>query len=506
MGLLNFFRKNDKKVYRTRPRTMRLGGGSRSVRSFLSGESDDLFANFKGNNLSSDEELVKDLVKMRGRSRKICNDSPIARKYLEMCKINIIGEAGISLSIKADSNETVIDKSENETVLAGWAEWGKRKTCTANGLDSWIDVCNTFIETTARDGECFIRLIRGFHNKFGFALQLIEGDALDVELNQELSNGNRINLGVEKDPWGRPVAYYFKTRKSGESVQWYAFGRYERVPADDIIHGFKGLRPNQSRGYPWLNTAIRSLKMMDGWLEAELTGARIAASKMGFYTSEDGSSQFEGDDVDDDGTLVTEVTAGSFEKLPKGVGFETFDAKYPNTEAGDFVKLILRQAAAGLVVAYNSLSGDLESVSFSSMRSGALEERANWRVGQAWTIETLCARVHEAWLVESMLRNAFDKPVRPSRMASLLSGSEWNPRGWSWVDPKKDLESAAIALSLGLTTRKELTSGQGKNYETIFAQLEKENLLAATHNVSVVGKEKTTTENGNNNEPEEGDE
>lgn len=505
MGLLNFFRKNDKKVYRNRPRTMRLGGALGSVRSFLSGENDDLFANFKGNNLSSNEELVKDLVKMRGRSRKICNDSPIARKYLEMCKINIVGEAGIKYSIKANPDGTVIDDSENKSFIRAWNEWGERGSCTANGLDSWIDVCNTFVETTARDGECFIRIIRGFDNKFGFALQLIEGDALDVELNQELSNGHIINLGIEKDPWGRPVAYYFKTRRSGESVQWYAFGRYERVPAEDIIHGFKGLRPNQTRGYPWLNTAIRSLKMMDGWLEAELTGARIAASKMGFYTSEDGSTEFQGDGVDDDGTLVTEVTAGTFEKLPKGVGFTTFDAKYPNTEAGDFVKLILRQAAAGLVVAYNSLSGDLESVSFSSMRSGALEERANWRVGQAWLIEALCERVIQEWTASAMLYGSFDKPIRASRMVELSNG-DWSPRGWSWVDPKKDLESAELALSLGLITRKELSSSQGRNYEDTFAQLEKENLLAATHGVSVVGKEKATTEEVNNNESEDDDE
>ena len=499
MGFLDFFRNkggvaNTSSVIR-RPRQHFIAGAVGSVRSFLSGDNDELFANFKGTNLTADGELFSSLVRMRGRSRKICNDSDYARKYLELCKSNVVGNAGVKLTPKAKRNPNELDREDNRVISEAWKRWGRRESCTTSGALSWLEVQNLFIETVARDGECFVRLVGGYDNDFGFALQIFEGDALDVSLNQEMKGGNYISLGVEKNSWGKPVAYYFKTKSRSANSFEFATGNYERVPAEEIIHGFRSLRPNQTRGIPWLNTSIRSLKMLDGWLEAELTGARIAASKMGFYVEGAGADAYTGDDVDEDGTLVSEVTAGTFEKLPAGVDVKTFDPQYPNTGAGDFVKVVLRSAAAGLGVSYNSLANDLESTSYSSMRSGALEERATWRMIQAWFIETLCERVYLTWLKEALLRDAFLRPL-PASKHDTFAAVEWTPRGWTWVDPLKDQQAAKIGLELGLTTREDIAAAQGKNYEDIFAQLAEENLLAESLGVSVeeAEKDRRTTE------------
>ena len=52
-----------------------------------------------------------------------------------------------------------------------FANWGK--ACTVDGRLSWVDAQKLFVETVARDGECLIRLVRGYNNPFGFALQFI---------------------------------------------------------------------------------------------------------------------------------------------------------------------------------------------------------------------------------------------------------------------------------------------------------------------------------------------
>lgn len=500
MGIFDFFRKRDdntssKNYRRHNRRGNRIGSTSSSARSFLSGDSDDLFANFKGTDLTADGELFASLVRMRARSRKLCNDSDYARKYLELCKSNVVGHTGVKLTPKAQRNPNELDREDNSAILEAWQKWGRRNNCTTSGSLTWLEVQNLFIETVARDGECFVRLVSGYDNEFGFALQVFEGDSLDVNLNQELANGNYVSLGVEKDVWGKVVAYHFRTKSKTANTYEFATGNYERVPAEEIIHGFRSLRPNQSRGVPWLNTSIRSLKMLDGWLEAELTGARIAASKMGFYTESEGADTYVGDDVDSDGTLVSEVTAGTFEKLPAGVSVTTFDAQYPKTEATDFAKTVLRSAAAGLGVSYNALANDLESTSYSSMRSGALEERATWRLLQSWFIETLCERVYAAWLKEALLRDAFSRAL-PASKFDKFSVVEWTPRGWTWVDPLKDQQAAKIGLELGLTTREEIAASQGKSYKDIFAQLAEENLLAESLGVSVEDSEQDSpTEN-----------
>ena len=293
MGFLDFFRKRDDNTssrnHRRHARRTNRVGSTNTARSFLSGDSDDLFANFKGTNLTADGELHASLVKMRARSRKLCNDSDYARKYLELCKSNVVGHTGVKLTPKAQRNPNELDREDNRAILDAWRKWGRRDNCTTSGALTWLDVQNLFLETVARDGECFVRLVTGYDNDFGFALQVFEGDALDINLNQELSSGNFISLGIEKDSWGKVVAYYFKSKSRALNTFEFSTGNYERIPANEIIHGFRSLRPNQSRGVPWLNTSIRALKMLDGWLEAELTGARIAASKMGFYTEAEGA-------------------------------------------------------------------------------------------------------------------------------------------------------------------------------------------------------------------------
>ena len=341
------------------------------------------------------------------------------------------------------------------------------------------------METVARDGECFVRIVRNFNNDFGFALQVMEGDRVDVNLNRELKNGNYISLGIEKNEWGEPVAYYFRNKaKTATSFEFPHGGNYERVPAEDVIHGFRHQRPNQSRGVPWLNTAIRSLKMLDGWLEAELTGARVAASKMGFFMPESQTDAYTGDDVESDGTIISSVEPGLIETLPPGMSFKEFDPNYPNSKVGDFVKVALRSAAAGLGVSYSSLGNDLEHVNYSSIRAGVLEEREHWKVLQKWCVEILHERVYAEWLKQALLRDAFARPL-PASKYEKFAAVEWLPRGWSWVDPLKDQKAAELGIALGLTTRQELAASQGKELKDVFEQLANEDLLAESLGVSV---------------------
>tara|TARA_R110000824_G_scaffold82382_6_gene206498 strand:- start:4800 stop:6299 length:1500 start_codon:yes stop_codon:yes gene_type:complete len=489
MGFLDFFsRKNngDHESTRHPRRTAR----PRAARSFLSGDTDNLFANFGGSSLTADGELFASLEKMRARSRKLCNDSDFARKYLEVVKANVVGHSGIRLSPQSRRNPGgELDAEDNRVLLDGWKRWGHSSNCTVTRSMGWLEVQSLFVETVARDGECLVRIVSGFDNEFGIALQVLEGDALDVQLNRELKGGNYISLGVEKNSWGEPVAYYLRSKSRTANSYEFTGGNYERVPASEIVHGFRVQRPGQTRGVPWLNTAIRSLKMLDGWLEAELTGARIAASKMGFLEPESTSDSYVGDDIDPDGTIISEVEPGVIEQLPPGMKFKEFDPKYPNSKVGDFVKVTLRSAAAGLGISYHSLANDLESVNYSSLRAGTLEEREAWKSLQRWLRDTLCDRVYREWLKQSLLRDAFARPL-PASKFDKFAEVEWIPRGWTWVDPLKDQKAAELGISLGLTTRTELAASQGRDIKDIFEQLSGENLLSESFGISVDGSQK----------------
>jgi capsid protein len=103
----------------------------------------------------------------------------------------------------------------------------------------------------------------------------------------------------------------------------------------------------------------------------------------------------------------------------------------------DFVKANLRGVASGLGVAYHALANDLEGVSFSSIRSGTLEERDAWMLIQEWFSQSFLDRVHAEWLQSALafgqiaLPNGSTLPITKldkfsaARLAAAAAGSGW---------------------------------------------------------------------------------
>ncbi|NDV20831.1 phage portal protein [Pseudodesulfovibrio sp. JC047] len=407
---------------------------------------------------SADMTIKGKLKKARGLSRSMCANDPYAKKFLRLLMTNVIGPHGVGFQNKAKEADGQLDRLANEQIEAAYKDWCRKCNASANGLVSWLQLQNLAITSVARDGEIFIRVIENFPNKYGFALQPLEADMVDDELNGSARNGNEIRMGVEIDAWGRPVAYYVLTNHPGD--YHYSTGqRHERIPAEEIIHLFLMERVGQTRGIPWLLTSAQRMRMLAGYEEAELVAARTSASKMGFFI-ETGGDEYDGDDEDGDGNLVSEVSPGQFERLPAGVTFEGFDPQHPTTAFKEFHKGTMRGAAAGLGPSYNSLASDAESVNFSSLRHFTLEDRDFYKTLQQWLVEDLHSEVYSRWL-----RMAFLKGVvrLPFTKFDKFNAPFFQPRGWDWVDPAKDTK--AKKESLGLThSYQQVCTEQGRDF------------------------------------------
>jgi capsid protein len=57
-----------------------------------------------------------------------------------------------------------------------------------------------------------------------------------------------------------------------------------RVPANDVLHIYKPLRPGQIRGEPWLSNILLKLYELDQYDDAELVRKKTAAMFAGFIT------------------------------------------------------------------------------------------------------------------------------------------------------------------------------------------------------------------------------
>jgi lambda family phage portal protein len=438
-------------------------------RQFSAAKIDRLTSSWTTTQQSINKDLQAGGKVLRARARDLSINNDYARKYLQMVVSNVVGSKGIILQAKSKTTKGKLNVKANRQIEQGWQEWSQARNCAWDGRLSFIEMQRLFVESAARDGEVLVRLIKD-ESKYGFKLQFLDVNRLDENLNKDLGNGLVISMGIEFDTTGRPVAYHLINNLDN---QINAGQRTERVPAENIIHAFMGERPEQIRGASWMASAMSRMQMLGAYEEAELVAARVGACKMGFYTSEAGDS-FIGEE-DELGNLISEAEAGIFEQLPAGTNFTSFDPTHPTTAFKDFNKAILRGIASGLGVAYNSLSSDLEGVSYSSIRSGTIEERDQWRVKQNWMIQHFMNPLYEKWLSMQLLNNSIGLDM--INFDSLME-IRWQAKSWNWVDPLKDIQASIQAINAGLKTNSEVIAEQGGDIEDVYDQLAYEQQLA----------------------------
>ena len=451
-------------------------------RSFHAASTNNLYASWIPSQTTADINIKRDLESIRDRSRDLMQNDDYAKKFKRMVKSNVVGNKGIKLQNKAKDTNGNLDKKANDLIEAAWKKWSKKGICDVTGKYSFIDIKKMAIGTLAEDGEVLIRKVKGFNNEFKFALQLIEADHLDEQYTDKNKN---IFLGIEFDQWNKPIAYHLHKSHPGNNTLGNVDLTRERVPADEIIHLFLPLRISATRGVPWMHTAMTRMKMVNGYEEAELTGARLGAAKAGFYTqSADETGEYAGDTVQN-GSMVNEVSPGEFEVLPTGWDFKAYDPQHPNAAFKDFMKVVLRGISSGLDVSYNTLANDLEGVNFSSLRSGVLEEREVWKELQNWMAEHLLDDVFAAWLDMALLSAAVSLPYFKYEK---FNNPNWLPRGFAWVDPLKDTQSNILLNKEGLKTHAMIFAEMGLDIEEVYEQLAKEKELREKYKINTLSE------------------
>jgi lambda family phage portal protein len=286
-------------------------------------------------------------------------------------------------------------------------------------------------------------------------------------------------MGIEFDKWGAPVFYHFWTRHPSD----YGSRKRIAVPADEIVHIFKPFKPKAARGMTWLATIIFRLHMLGAYEDAEVTAARFGASSMGFVTTK-------GDDIEGYTPPAPgeqpeiPLEPGTFPQLLPGQQVQEWSPEHPNTNYAGFVKSVLRSISAGLSMAYTTLSGDLEAVNYSSIRTGLQSERDFWRGMQAWMAENVHRVVFGGWLTMAVLT---PKLNLPSMDAERWKDVQWRGRGWQAVDPYNETRANEMDVGLGLTSRTRLCAARGYEFEDVLVELAQEKDLGKKYDVFIDG-------------------
>lgn len=435
---------------------------------------------------SADVETRGALLALRARSRSLVNNSDYAKRILYLLRQNVVGPKGIGMQASYEPGGQ-LDEAASREIERAWSRWGRRGVPTTSGKHSFADVQHLVIAQLARDGEVFLRKVKGFpYNPFRYALQFIDPDRVDVNYNvprRAGSTANEIRMGVEVDAWERPVRYYVMLRHPSEGASGM---QYEAVPASEMIHLALVGSGSQTRGVPLLHTAMVRLHMLSQYEEAELIAARVGACMMAFFVSKAGD-EFVGEKNAQTGAIEFQLEPGAGMQLPEGVDVKEFSPGQPDPNSPEFKKRMLQGGAAGANVSYASMTGDLREVNYSSIRQGVLDERDGYRMMQQMLVEHLCDPIFSDWvglaLLSGQLRIA--PPATSQEYEALRESCSWQPRGWTWVDPLKDVEAALEARAGGIGTLQQACAERGLDWRETIDQIAAEEEYARQKGVTL---------------------
>lgn len=491
--ILRFFRLapvRELDEHREQLRTVRASVSTAVVRAYEAGKVSRLTQDWLTTYQTIDSDIRSNLANVRQRARDLVKNDGLARRYLNLCKVNIVGPKGFKLQMNAKeprNGKMVPDVVANMKIEEAWNEFVKAENCSVNGRHSFRAICDQLVGYRKVDGEAFLRIISRKSAPHGILLEIVPTELIDEQYNERLTDNSAVKMGVELDAWRRPVAYHIRKIDQASEVMSIIPSRERsvRVPASEMIHYFDQTWADQTRGMSDIAPSMVRLRHLSGYEEAAVINARISAAKGGFFSnksSEPGASnEFSGDRTDSDGNIQIDVEPGKMSDIGDKQ-FTPWDPTFPHAQHEMFVKTEGKMIAAGLNVAYASLSNDLSEANYSSNRVGLLDEREMWKHEQEEFIEQVLTRVFSAWLESALLKGVITLPFAKF---DQFNKPTWSGRRWAWIDPQKDLEAIRTELDLKITSLYDVIGERGEDLEQIFSDIAEVKLLAEKYGITL---------------------
>ena len=433
-----------------------LGQGG-SVRSF-----DAATASRRNRGAGRMNSLPSSALNARGsiaaQARYLENNSPVARAAVSAWVANVIA-SGIKAQSLARSPKL------RATISAGFEAWGERADIT--GKADLYSLQALAVHRMIVDGECFVLMI---NTADGLRLKVIDAEQLDGGQSRELGGGRRIVQGIELDPDGRPVAYFIFPQPLNLGIATPSV----RIDAADVCHLMRLDHPFMTRGISWFAPCLTRMRDLDTAQDAQLMRQQTGALMTGFITDASGDGTATAGFAADgeqaiDGTLIGGLEPGTIKLLDAGKSITFSDPPEIGAEANEFMRMTLREIAAGLGLPFELLSGDLSQVNYSSIRSGLVEFRKKVEAVQyGIVVYQFLRRVFERWVLTENLARRLG---RPGQSLSELMTVKWVTPRREWIDPLKDSQAEVAAIEAGLMSRREAVASRGLDVEALDAEI-----------------------------------
>ena len=266
--------------------------------------------------------------------------------------------------------------------------------------------------------------------------------------------------------------------------------RHIFVDAKDVVHLAKFERPGQTRGVPWMASAITRMHHLEGYESAELVRARASSALMAWVQSPEG--ELTGDDVVDD-ERVYDMEPGAIRYLAPGESVQVPNLDAPDGQFEPFLRAMLRALSAGVGISYSTLSRDSSQSNYSSSRLDLLQDQEAFKALQYQLREVFLEVVYKEWLEVAVLAGVLQLPLYRED-SSRYHFARWMFRGYGWVDPMKEAQSNKLAVDSGFKLQSEVLAERGLDLEEFLISRKNEIDMASSLGLSFDTEQKQPTQ------------
>lgn len=416
----------------------------------------------------ADGDLLNDLSALRNRSRDLVRNNPLSTGAVNTAVTNVVG-SGLTLQARPDRKYLGLDDAKADDwenlVEREWRLFSESTDLDAARTLDFASLQELAFRQVLENGDVFVLLPRRARSSspYSLCLQLIEADRV---CNPNFGiDKSHLAGGVEKDAFGAPLAYHILNQHPG-SRQLTNF-RWRRLPAfgdrsglRNVLHLFRMLRPDQSRGIPYLAPVIEPLKQLARYTEAEIMAAVVSGMFTVFVKSEMGGG-LGGMGVAQTATGTATTTSADEYRLGSGAIIDLADGEdivsanpgRPNTAFDPFVQAILRQIGVALELPFEMLIKHYTS-SYSAARAAMLDAWKFFHGRRVWLSRSLCQPIYEIWLTEAIAMGRVPAPgfLTDPLARKAWAGSEWVGPARGQIDELKEIKAARERIATGIST------------------------------------------------------
>jgi len=413
-----------------------LGSISRSE-TYTAADTNRLTGPWNPSNSNSNDIIAASRGTVSSRMRELVRNFPPFIRAVNRSVDFTVG-SGIVFQSKAETPKGEIDEKSSKAIEDAYNRW--EDEADISGKLHLHEMQRLSKRAEVADGEFLIvkRLLDDPKRFIPLALQIYETDWLSTAND----NNENIHQGIEYDPNTYAVrAYHMQNPDS-----WYST-TVDRIPAEQVVHGFKMDRPGQLRGITPFVGAMTFANDFDDYINAKIDKAKMAAKWLFIVESMTGRKH---DYSSENGQKIEEVENCVVENLRAGETI-TLASDPTNVDIEPMIRLLFQLISIVTDVPFEILTGDYRGMNFTTLKASNNHFEFSLEPVKTRFVWQFCNPIALSFLEIAQYSGALNLPgywQDPYRFQKM----QWQPPRMPETDPLKETKAAADSVTAKLSS------------------------------------------------------